>query len=156
KWAFSEPIRLRPSMTRLELTEKAAAQFATVAQRLRERQYKPQRVAYFMNKMLFCMFAEDIGLLPSKLFSRLLEIASRSPQLFTELAQDLFSAMKTGGRMGLDEIDWFNGGLFDDDDTLPLEKPEIDEVLKVSQLDWSSIEPSIFGTLFERGLDPDK
>ena len=56
--------------------------------------------------------------------------------------------MKAGGRLGLDEIDWFNGGLFDDDDILSLEKSEIDQVLEVSRLDWSSIEPSIFGTLF--------
>jgi type II restriction/modification system DNA methylase subunit YeeA len=64
--------------------------------------------------------------------------------------------MKSGGLLGLEEIDWFNGGLFDDDNVLPLEKTEIDEILDVSRLDWSSIEPSSFGTLFERGLDPDK
>jgi hypothetical protein len=29
-------------------------------------------------------------------------------------------------------------------------------VLKAARLDWSEIDPSIFGTLFERGLDPDK
>jgi len=27
---------------------------------------------------------------------------------------------------------------------------------RVSKLDWSQIEPAIFGTLFERGLDPDQ
>ena len=53
-------------------------------------------------------------------------------------------------------IDWFNGGLFDDDATLPLDEAELKIVLKCAALDWSNIEPSIFGTLFERGLDPDK
>ena len=72
------------------------------------------------------------------------------------MARDLFSAMKSGGRFGVEVIDWFNGGLFDDDDTLVLDKPDIDEVLRISQLDWGAVEPSIFGTLFERGLDPDK
>jgi type II restriction/modification system DNA methylase subunit YeeA len=156
KWAFSDPERLRPGITRRQLTETAARKFAEIAQRLRDREYAPQRVAHFMNKMLFCMFAEAIGLLPSRLFTRLVELSSRKPQLFVELAQDLFAAMKAGGRLGLDEIEWFNGGLFNDDDTLILEKTEIDQIMKVSQLDWSSIEPSIFGTLFERGLDPDK
>ena len=28
--------------------------------------------------------------------------------------------------------------------------------LKAAALDWSEIDPSILGTLFERGLDPDK
>jgi type II restriction/modification system DNA methylase subunit YeeA len=109
-----------------------------------------------MNKMLFCLFAEHIDILPSGLFTRLLEAASRDPRQFQPMARDLFSAMKSGGRFGVEIIDWFNGGLFDDDDTLDLDKPDIDEVLKMSQLDWGAVEPSIFGTLFERGLDPNK
>jgi type II restriction/modification system DNA methylase subunit YeeA len=156
KWAFSEPERLRPDITREALTEKAAGQFADLAQRLRNRPCDPHRVAHFMNKMLFCLFAEHIGILPSGLFTRLLEAASRDSRQFQPMARDLFSAMKSGGRFGVEIIDWFNGGLFDDDDTLDLDKPDIDEVLKISQLDWSAIEPSIFGTLFERGLDPNK
>ena len=156
KWAFTEPSRLRPGMTARDLTEKAASQFAEIAQKLRERGFDPQRVAHFMNKLLFCMFAEHISLLASSMFTRLLRLSSRKPALFADLAADLFRAMKDGGRLGLDEVDWFNGGLFDNDDVVPLGKPEVDQILKVSELDWSSIEPSIFGTLFERGLDPDK
>ena len=53
-------------------------------------------------------------------------------------------------------MEWFNGGLFDDDAALSLEKPEIDIALEAAGLDWSEIDPSILGTLFERGLDPDK
>ena len=47
-------------------------------------------------------------------------------------------------------------GLFDDDEALPLQASDIDTVLAASNLDWSEIDPSILGTLFERGLDPDK
>ncbi len=32
----------------------------------------------------------------------------------------------------------------------------IETALKAATLDWSEIDPSIPGTLFERGLDPDK
>ena len=39
---------------------------------------------------------------------------------------------------------------------LPLKKSEIEMTLEASTLDWSEIDPSILGTLFERGLDPDK
>ena len=156
KWAFTEPERFKPAIGREELTEKAAAHFADLAQRLRDKGYDPHRVAHFMNKMMFCLFAEHIDVLPSGLFTRVLEVAGRQPKLFQPMAKDLFSAMKQGGRFGAEIIDWFNGGLFDDDDTLDLDKPAIDQVFKLSKLDWSEIEPSIFGTLFERGLDPDK
>ncbi len=37
-----------------------------------------------------------------------------------------------------------------------MEKADIDTVRSVAALDWSEIDPSILGTLFERGLDPDK
>ena len=50
----------------------------------------------------------------------------------------------------------FNGGLFDDDATLPLDKAEIEATLKAAALGWSEIDPSILGTLFERGFDPNK
>ena len=39
---------------------------------------------------------------------------------------------------------------------LPLSKPEIERALDAANMDWSQIDPSIMGTLFERGLDPDK
>lgn len=156
KWAFSEPECLRSTISREQLTETAARQFSELAQRLRDKEYAPLRVAHFMIKMLFCMFAEHINILPTGLFTRLLEAASRHPFEFQPMAKELFAAMKGGGRFGLEIIDWFNGGLFDDEDTLELEKPDIDRILHISQLDWSAIEPSIFGTLFERGLDPDK
>ena len=75
---------------------------------------------------------------------------------FRELSPDLFGAMSSGGRIGFEAVAWFNGGLFDDDETLPLVREEIVVTLKAAALDWSEIDPSIFGTLFERGLDPDK
>ena len=64
--------------------------------------------------------------------------------------------MATGGRIGFEGVAWFNGGLFDDDATLPLDRAEIETTLKAAALDWSEIDPSILGTLFERGLDPNK
>ena len=63
KWAFSDPDRLRPGETRQSLTERVAASFASVAQALRERGHDPQAVAHFVNRLVFCMFADDVGLL---------------------------------------------------------------------------------------------
>ena len=156
KWALSDPERLRPGETRQTLTERAAAAFALLAHGLRERGHDPQVVAHFVNRLVFCMFAEDVGLLPDGMFTRMLEHARRQPQAFGELARDLFGAMATGGRIGFEEVAWFDGGLFDDDSALSLEKAEIETVLATADLDWSEIDPSILGTLFERGLDPRK
>ena len=156
KWAFSDPERLRPGKTRQSLTEEAAQSFAEVAQALRERGQDPQAVAHFVNRLVFCMFADDVGLLPGHMFTRMLEQARRQPSQFADLARDLFEVMATGGRIGFEAVHWFNGGLFDDGAALPLERAEIETVLTASRLDWSEIDPSILGTLFERGLDPDK
>ena len=156
KWAFSDPERLRPGETRQSLTEQAAQSFATLAQSLRERGHEPHAVAHFVNRLVFCMFADDVGLLPGHMFTRMLEQARRTPMHFADLAGDLFRVMASGGRVGFETVDWFNGGLFDDDTALTLERSDIDTVLAASRLDWSEIDPSILGTLFERGLDPGK
>ena len=156
KWALSDPERLRPGETRQSLTERAAASFAAVAQALRERGHDPQRVALFVNRLVFCMFADDVGLLPDEMFSRMLIRARLNPDRFTDLAGTLFEVMAHGGEVGFESVPWFNGGLFADDDALPLEQADIAAVLKAAALDWSEIDPSILGTLFERGLDPGK
>ena len=156
KWAFSDAERLRPGETRQSLTERAAASFAKLAQALRGRGHDPQAVAHFVNRLVFCMFADDVGLLPDHMFTRMLRQSRRTPEHFTDLAGALFRVMASGGRVGFEAVDWFNGGLFDDGAALPLEKSDIDTVLAASDLDWSEIDPSILGTLFERGLDPGK
>ena len=156
KWAFSDPERLRPGETRRALTERAAAAFAAVAQTLRARGHDPPVVAHFVNRLVFCMFADDVGLLPDHMFTRMLRQAQRTPEQFTELAAELFRVMAAGGRVGFEAVAWFNGGLFDDGAALPLEAADLETVLGASDLDWSEIDPSILGTLFERGLDPGK
>ena len=156
RWAFLEPDRLQPARTRETVTQTAATLLGGVAQALRQRSHAPQPVAHFMTRLLFCLFAEDIGLLPDGLFGTLVEESRQAPADFPGLARDLFRAMRRGGRFGLARIAWFNGGLFDDEDCLPLEPADLDTLHSAVALDWSAIEPAIFGTLFERGLDPDK
>ena len=156
KWALSNPEKLRPGETRQALTERAAASFAMVAKALGERGHNPHAVALFINRLVFCMFADDVGLLPNHIFTQMLDKAREAPEDFSAFASELFGVMANGGRIGYERVDWFNGGLFDDDNSLPLEKSEIETVLAASKLDWSDIDASILGTLFERGLDPGK
>lgn len=156
RWLFTEPERLKPGITREMITEKAASTFAGIAQRLRDVGHESHRVAHFVNKLIFAMFAEDIGILPGKLFTRLVESVQQRPDKLSDKLRQLFSAMKSGGDFGVDEVPWFNGGLFDDQDALPLDSDSVKQLLSCCRLDWSDIEPAIFGTLFERGLDPSK
>ncbi|CAO4156553.1 Site-specific DNA-methyltransferase (adenine-specific) [Methylorubrum extorquens] len=102
------------------------------------------------------MFAEDVGLLPDQLFSRMLLAAKGMPGQFETMASELFRAMRAGGMAAWHRIEWFNGGLFDDDTALTLDKEDIEIVAAAAALDWADIDPTIFGTLFERSLDPGK
>lgn len=76
---FTEPERLRPARTVESVTEEAAARFARLALALQDRGVEPHQAAHFLVQVLFCLFAEDVGLLPNKVFSRLLEFARRRP-----------------------------------------------------------------------------
>ncbi len=127
KWAFADPEQLRPGLTRRHVTEIAAQKFAALAKDLRAKGHDPQTVAHFVNRLVFCMFAEDIGLLPHTMFTRMLKEAQRTPAEFEPLCRALFGAMQNGGRLGFERVDWFNGGLFDDDTALPLSKAEIEQ-----------------------------
>ncbi|WP_431855305.1 class I SAM-dependent DNA methyltransferase [Azospirillum sp.] len=156
KWAFCEPDRLRPTRTREALTAEAAARFAALATRLERRGHAPGEVAHFLIRLVFCMFAESVGLLHNRLFSRMLDSAAQHPDRFADRAAQLFAAMKSGGEVGFEEVQWFNGGLFDDATALPLDAADIAAVQEAATLDWSDIDPAIMGTLFERGLTPER
>jgi hypothetical protein len=68
---FSAPEELRPTYEPVQITEAAARHFAELAQVLRGRGHDPQAVAHFLDRILFCLFAEDAGMLPKGVLSRL-------------------------------------------------------------------------------------
>jgi type II restriction/modification system DNA methylase subunit YeeA len=155
RYAFTNPERLKPKKTRDALTREQADKFAKLAQTLRGRGFDPHMVAHFINRLVFCMFAEDVDLLPNDIFAKSLNHCFSSPGEFEGICTQLFSAMaKRNSRFGIDQIDWFNGGLFENDTVLPLTQSDIGVVLAAAQTNWADVDPSIFGTLFERGLDP--
>jgi hypothetical protein len=154
---FTDPETLRPTRLREELTERAAQDFAALATALRSRGHHPHAVAHFLDRLLFAMFAEDAGILPKNLIDRLSSATKGDASAFSAALHDLFGKMaKGGGLFGVERIEWFNGGLFDDAQVIELAPAEMETIGRVSKLDWSQIEPAIFGTLFERGLDPDQ
>jgi len=154
--AFHHPEQLRAEQTPEGVTRQAAIEFGKLSESLRTAGHHPEKSAHFLIRILFCLFAEDVGLLPEGLFTKLIDGTKDDPNRFRQLLEELFGHMSVGGFFGLDRIAHFNGGLFDSPEALPLDRDALEVLARVARLDWSSIEPSILGTLFERGLDPGK
>jgi type II restriction/modification system DNA methylase subunit YeeA len=160
---FTAPEQLRPERAAAFVTEAAATEFAKLATSLEQSNLaqrgkaEPQAVAHFLMRLLFCLFADSIGLLPDHLFREMIERNRAKPAVFTRMLRQLFAAMATPGNIfGAHEIHHFNGGLFGDDEVFDLTSADMSTLRAASALDWSTVEPAIFGTLFERSLDPGK
>jgi type II restriction/modification system DNA methylase subunit YeeA len=154
---FTSPEQLRPEIASKRVTEQAASEFAKLALSLRQRGVEPEAAAHFLMRLLFCLFADSIGLLPDHLFRQLIELNRATPAKFTNRLRQLFAAMSTSGNnFGVYDIHWFNGGLFADDSIFDLTSADMGTLRAAADLDWSAVEPAIFGTLFERSLDPGK
>lgn len=153
---FHSPDDLRPKQTRAGLTKEAADKFQTISDRLQHRNPDREAVAHFVNQLVFCFFADSVKLLPEGLLRKLLRTAEKRPLRSKQYFDKLFTEMENGGELDLTDIAHFNGGLFDGRRALVLEEGEIGLLIAATSLSWSLIDPTIFGTLFERFLDPDK
>ncbi len=159
---FHAPQRLNPRVNSEQVTREAADAFQVIADNMRDWDAEPQRIAFFLTKLVFCLFAEDIGLLPTAaasmdgIFTHIIEQSRRKPSVFQQYVRNLFVAMNNGGEVLMQDIPYFNGTLFQVVTVEELSAEALDGLAKAAALDWSDIEPSIFGTLFERSLDPSK
>ncbi len=153
---FTNPWSFQTGIKREAVTQEAAGRFGKLATALHARNVEPLRAAHFLVQVLFCLFAEDVGLLPDGLFSRLLKLGAGRPAAFAPQAALLFAAMREGGVFGADVIARFNGGLFATTEPVDLTAAELGELAAAADLDWGKVEPAIFGTLFERALDPNQ
>src|ERR1035437_1456072 len=153
---FFDPEKLRPGATSVAITEKASGHFAEIAKSMCVRGLDPQAVAHFLVRVVFCLFAEDVGLLERGLFAKLVKRVGNDPKMFARAVADLFSDMSTGGDFQYERIRHFNGSLFDAGAVLELTTDEIAAIRDVAGADWRAMDVSISGTLFERGLNPAK
>ncbi len=152
-----DPHALDPSKKAAEVTRDIAGRLARLAKSLEGDGHDPQAIAGFLQRCLFTMFAEDIGLLPEDAFSDLLAKLGDDPRGFPVLVGQLWSEMATGtaySTLLFREIAHFNGGLFQDTAALPLTPAQLAMLADAAGTDWSAVEPSIFGTLVTRALDP--
>ena len=163
---FLDPEALHPNRDPRYITETAAAKFGEVAEALRERDgHDPALVARFLNRIIFCFFAESVGLYRNlrgaieKPVTDVFDNMSADATLSKRIVGQLFEAMaeRDVRNFGAYYIRWFNGGLFDETavpETLQLTGDLAQIINETAELNWSRVDPAIFGTLFERGLDP--
>ena len=152
-----EPDKLDPSKHAAKVTRQVSATLAELAKSLEHSGYDVERVASFLKRCLFTMFAEDVELLPNSSFHDLLvDIKDKNPEAFPHAVKGLWDTMNSGGYSErlMQTIKRFNGGLFKNIDPIPLDVNQIQLLIDASKADWRFVEPAIFGTLLERALDP--
>ncbi len=153
---WEQPEVRDPRARAAAVTRDVAARLAELSGTLEARGYEPERVARFLMRCVFTMFAEDVGLLPGKPFQEALQEWLTEPEEFAAAMRELWRAMDEGRRFGLRRLLRFNGHFFADQETLPLTRQEMLVLLHAAKADWTHVEPTIFGTLLTRALDPEE
>lgn len=152
---FLEPQALNPAALKTRVTREIAADLAELARDLETSGHAPEVVATFLMRCIFTMFAEDVGLLQDKIFTKALrEYWIPNPPSFVSGITSLWRAMNEGTDFIFGKLRWFNGGLFASQEALKLTESQLQRLSAASERDWSEVEPAIFGTLLERALDP--
>ena len=161
---FTNPNAFHPDQNRVQITEDVAAKFKGVVDDLLGRKLDPEHIARYITKLVFCLFVEDVGLLTRKSATVFTEIVNKlrqhpeADELFPRYVRELFTNMALGGSFHLEDIVWFNGSMFkaNDEEVVALSSEALHTLYQACEHDWSHVEPSIFGTLFERTLDEGK
>ncbi|HHB6892324.1 N-6 DNA methylase [Citrobacter amalonaticus] len=117
----------------------------------------------FLTRLLFCFFAEDTGIFEKGQFTS--AVKSYTAEDGSDLDQfltDLFAVMNSKSNsefrqslpVHLTAFPYVNGGLFASDEPVPdlgLKGRRI--LLECSAMDWSAINPDIFGSMFQAVID---
>jgi len=153
---WDEPKSLDPAQASARVTRDIAQRLAQVSKALEAQNHSPERVAQFLMRCLFTMFAASVGLLDKDALTDLLALCRDKPNSFTPLLEELWHAMNKGAFSASIRADVlkFNGTLFDGAKALPLGREEIGELYEAARRNWRDVEPAIFGTLLEQALDP--
>jgi hypothetical protein len=144
------------------LTREAVALVTDLYRQLDEREAADDDVLQdFVLQVVWSMFAEDLGMLPGRLFTRLLDglIADTSRSSVDDLGR-LFRYLAEkeprpthGVYKGTPYAD---GGLFAKPAEVHLEPDELTMLRKAADFEWHQVEPAIFGSLLTGALGKEK
>jgi hypothetical protein len=146
-----------------QVTREAVAKVVTLYHSLRER--KAARIGElqdFLLQCVWCMFAEDLAMIPAHGFTRIARgildsggARSSAHELGTLF--DLLGSEKSPRHGIYEGIPYANGGLFVDPSHVHLEPSEIELLLSAAHdYEWNKVDPTIFGSLLEGGLGADQ
>ncbi|MGY6588647.1 MAG: DNA methyltransferase [Wenzhouxiangella sp.] len=155
---WTKPDQLDPAKHAARVTRELSKTLAQLARALERDGFEIERVAHFIKRCLFTMFAEDVNLLPKGQFTELLVRLKATPEHFPDAIRSLWETMHIGGYSGVlnAKVLQFNGNLFTNINPIPLNAEQIQLLIDAARHDWSQVEPAIFGTLLERALDPEE
>ncbi|MCB9626551.1 MAG: class I SAM-dependent DNA methyltransferase [Sandaracinaceae bacterium] len=151
-----DPLSLDPTRKSARVTRDIADRLAKLAKSLEGQGHAPETVAGFLMRAMFTMFAEDVGLIPLRSFTELLESLRDNVKTFVPMVEGLWRDMDKGGFSVALRTDVlrFNGGLFALQGALAIDRDQLELLIDAAHADWRYVEPAIFGTLLERALDP--
>ncbi len=117
----------------------------------------------FLSRLLFCFFAEDTGIFEKGQFT--IGIGSHTQQDGSDLntyLDNLFKVMNTehSNRKKLpaylEAFDYVNGGLFRKEHHAPIfTRRSRQAIIDSGELDWSAINPDIFGSMIQAVITPE-
>jgi hypothetical protein len=146
--------------TQAAVTREAVDQLTHLYQHLRERRAAgPDELRDFLLQCVWCMFAEDLGQIEGRLFTRIVDDLFSDPRrssadelglLFEWLNRD--DPRPPGGLY--EDTRYVDGGLFAEPAHVHLEREELMVLRMACEYDWRRVEPHIFGSLLEGALDP--
>ena len=139
----------------IKVTREAADNVAQVFNRIVERGESSEVAQRFILQCVVALFSEDIGLLPSGIFTELLNECLSGASSY-DLVSGLFRQMgseRPAPRNSLyKDVPYFNGGIFSTVEHIELAESDISLLLNAATQEWSKVEPAIFGTLFESSM----
>lgn len=140
------------------VTEEVADIIAELYKCLLARDIEPEKAQRFTLQCLVALFADDTGLFPKQgffddLVSSCREGGEFSYDVFTQLFEKMNSEVlpKAGRFKGLK---YFNGGIFSKVYPIELTPEELSLLATASKANWSKVQPSIFGSIFQDSLNP--
>jgi hypothetical protein len=154
---WTDPAALDPAKRSADVTREVSGHLAELAKSLESAGHEPDLVAQFLTRCLFCMFAEDVELLPKNSFTELLESLPANGEGFVQKVRTLFEEMQKGTDYSVvlnRKLLRFNGGLFENCSVLPINGLQLGLLKEAARQNWGNVEPAIFGTLLERALNP--
>lgn len=117
-----------------------------------DKQEDKERTQHFILQCVLALFSEDVELLPKGFFTQIIQdCLDGKCDAYDEIG-NLFRQMANPvpARAGkLKDIRYFNGGLFKEIDPVILDQHCLEVLKEVADKDWTKVNPSIFGALFE-------